>query len=245
MINQLNSTIAALTSHTSVRDFTDEPVSEAMRKAIFEAARSASSSCFLQVCTIIRVTDPAKREAFARLSGNQTHIAKAPEFWVFCADYHRDARMMREAADLGWMEQLLVGCTDCAIMAQNAFAALESLGLGGVYAGGIRNGIEEADRLLALPQHVIPVVGLAFGHPASKNELKPRLPESVLLCENSYQETPQSTLEAYDKQMAAYYANRSKNPRKGDWSGDIARILTRERRPYILEYLRRKGFAIK
>ena len=172
MINAINSTVAALTAHSSVRNFTHEPVSEAMRQAILDAARAASSSCFLQVCTIIRITDPDKREAFARLSGNQRHIVSAPEFWVFCADYHRDERMIGQA-DLGWTEQLLVACTDCAIMAQSAFAALESLGLGGVYAGGIRNGIEEADRLLELPRNVFPVLGLAFGHPASRNELNP------------------------------------------------------------------------
>lgn len=244
MINAINSTVAALTAHSSVRDFTHEPVSEAMRQAILDAARAASSSCFLQVCTIIRITDPDKREAFARLSGNQRHIVSAPEFWVFCADYHRDERMIGQA-DLGWTEQLLVACTDCAIMAQSAFAALESLGLGGVYAGGIRNGIEEADRLLELPRNVFPVLGLAFGHPASRNELKPRLPQSVLLCENAYQEPDAETLEAYDRTMSGYYAGRRKNPRQESWRDGIARILTRERRPFILEFLRKKGFALK
>lgn len=245
MAEALNSTLQALLSHSSVRDFTPEPVSEEQRLAILEAARAASSSCFLQATTVIRVTDPGKRAAFARLSGNQKHIETAPEFWVFCADYHRDSRMMADPADLGWTEQLIVACTDAAIMAQNAFAALESLGLGGVYAGGIRNGIEEADRLLALPANVFPVVGLAFGHPASKNELKPRLPKEILFCENEYREAGAEELAAYDRVMENYYANRKKNPRKGNWTGDIARILTKERRPFILDYLRKKGFALK
>ena len=167
-----------LRAHTSVRAFTDEPVSQEDLEAIYESARAASSTCFLQVTTVIRITDKELKAKLAELAGNQKHIIAAPEFWVFCADYHRD-QVLVPKADLGWTEQLIVGCVDAAIQAQNAFAALEALGLGGVYAGGIRNHIEEVDRLLKLPQNTFPVVGLAFGHPAHKNELKPRLPASI------------------------------------------------------------------
>lgn len=238
-----NSTIKALTSHVSVRDFTSEPVSEADRNAIFEAARASSSSCFLQVVTVIRITDPEKRRAFVKLTGGQRHIESAAEFWVFCADYHRCEAMTGKTLDLGWTEQLLVGCTDVAIMAQSAMAALESLGLGGVYAGGIRNSIEEVDRLLGLPENVIPVLGLAFGHPAYRNELKPRLPREALLCENTYREPDPALLENYDRELARYYETRSRNPKKDSWKAGIERILLRERRPFLLAYLQKKGFG--
>jgi hypothetical protein len=86
------------------------------------------------------------------------------------------------------VEQFLVGCLDTGIMAQNAFTALESLGLGGCFIGGIRNGITEVSALLRLPQNVFPVVGIAFGHPAVRNPVKPRLPATITFMENGYEE---------------------------------------------------------
>lgn len=171
----MNDTIRTQLAHSSVRAFTNEPVTAELRTQILDAARAASTSCALQVTSIIRVTDPALRARIAELSGGQAHVAAAPEFWVFCADYHR-LQLLCPEADLGWIEQFLVGCLDTGIMAQNAFTALESLRLGGCFIGGIRNGITEVSALLRLPQNVFPVVGIAFGHPAVRNPVKPRLP---------------------------------------------------------------------
>lgn len=90
-----------LRAHTSVRAFTDEPVSQEDLEAIYESARAASSTCFLQVTTAIRITDKELKAKLAELAGNQKHIIAAPEFWVFCADYHRD-QVLVPKADLGW-----------------------------------------------------------------------------------------------------------------------------------------------
>ena len=183
----MNDTIRTQLAHSSVRAFTNEPVTAELRTQILDAARAASTSCALQVTSIIRVTDPALRGRIAELSGGQAHVAAAPEFWVFCADYHR-LQLLCPEADLGWIEQFLVGCLDTGIMAQNAFTALESLGLGGCFIGGIRNGITEVSALLRLPQNVFPVVGIAFGHPAVRNPVKPRLPATITFMENGYEE---------------------------------------------------------
>ena len=70
-------------------------------------------------------------------------------------------------------------------MAQNTMVAAESLGLGGVYIGGIRLNIEKLTDLLELPEYVIPLVGLSIGYPAEeKNDLKPRLPQSIVMHTN-------------------------------------------------------------
>ena len=139
-----------LRSHVSVREFENRPVEKDVRDRILTAAFAASSTCFLQLIDVIRVTDPEKRQALMHLSGEQSHVAAAPEFWVFCADYRRDAQLVPEA-DLGWTEQLVASCLDAGICAQSAMAALEAEGLGGVFVGGLRNGIEEVDKLLQLP----------------------------------------------------------------------------------------------
>ncbi len=98
----MNDTIRTQLAHSSVRAFTNEPVTAELRTQILDAARAASTSCALQVTSIIRVTDPALRARIAELSGGQAHVAAAPEFWVFCADYHR-LQLLCPEADLGWI----------------------------------------------------------------------------------------------------------------------------------------------
>lgn len=237
------STIDALCAHTSVRLYTAEPVSEADRTAIMNAARAASTSCNLQITSVIRVTDPELRKKLAHESGDQKHVETAAEFWVFCADYHR-AKVLCPDADLGWTEQFLVGVLDTGIMAQNAMTALESLGLGGVFIGGLRNGMATVGELLGLPDNVIPVVGIAFGHPAERQGVKPRLPASVTFMENGYREPDPAALKAYGEEMRRYYLSRPTNPKDTDWIDTLKPVLLRERRPFVLDVIRAKGFAI-
>ncbi len=170
-------TIELICGHRSIRHFTDEPISEAQREAIINSARATSSSSFLQCSSIIRITDKALREELVTLTGGQKHVAQAAEFWVFCADFNRHLQICPDA-QLGLAEQLLLGVVDTAMMAQNALIAAESLGLGGVYIGGLRNNIEAVTKLLKLPQHVLPLFGLCLGWPADNPDLKPRLPAS-------------------------------------------------------------------
>lgn len=194
-------TIELICGHRSIRHFTDEPISEAQCEAIINSARATSSSSFLQCSSIIRITDKALREELVTLTGGQKHVAQAAEFWVFCADFNRHLQICPDA-QLGLAEQLLLGVVDTAMMAQNALTAAESLGLGGVYIGGLRNNIEAVTKLLKLPQHVLPLFGLCLGWPADNPDLKPRLPASILVHENSYQPLDKDALAQYDEQLA-------------------------------------------
>lgn len=218
----MNDTIRTQLAHSSVRAFTNEPVTAELRTQILDAARAASTSCALQVTSIIRVTDPALRARIAELSGGQAHVAASPEFWVFCADYHR-LQLLCPEADLGWIEQFLGGC----------------------FIGGIRNGITEVSALLRLPQNVFPVVGIAFGHPAVRNPVKPRLPATITFMENGYEEPAPAELDAYDATMRAYYAGRGSNAREATFRDSIHPVIARERRRFLLDYLQTQGFALK
>ena len=132
-----------------------------------------------------------------------------------------------------------------AMMAQNALTAAESLGLGGVYIGGLRNNIEAVTKLLKLPQHVLPLFGLCLGWPADNPDLKPRLPASILVHENSYQPLDKDALAQYDEQLAEYYLTRGSNNRRDTWSDHIRRTIIKESRPFILDYLHKQGWATR
>jgi len=100
--------------------------------------------------------------------------------------------------------------------------------------------------LLGLPRLVIPLFGLCLGHPAQKPALKPRLPAALVVHENRYQTEPDPALLAgYDAHMQDYYAHRGSNQKAESWSSQITRILRREARPFMMDYLHRQGFNLK
>lgn len=237
-------TIDLLCAHRSIRKFTDEPITDEQRTAIVASAQSASSSSFLQCSSIIRITDSAMREQLVTLAGGQPHIAQAAEFWVFCADFNRLLQICPDAK-LGLAEQLLLGAVDTAIMGQNAFTAAESLGLGGVYIGGIRNSISAVTELLALPKYVLPLFGLCLGWPDQNHDTKPRMPTAMLVHENHYQPVDKDLLAQYDEEMAQYYLSRGDNTRRDTWSDHIRRTVIKESRPFILDYLHRQGWVTR
>ena len=237
-------TIEVLLNHRSIRQFTNEAISDEQREAIIASAQATSSSSFLQCTSIIRITDKSMRAQLVELTGGQAHVAQAAEFWVFCADFHRHLEICPDA-QLGLAEQLLLGVVDTSLMAQNALTAAESLGLGGVYIGGLRNNIQQVTDLLGLPKHVLPLFGLCLGWPASQPDLKPRLPASLLVHENHYQPLDKAELDRYDELLAQYYLSRSTNARRDTWSDHIRRTLIKESRPFILDYLHKQGWATR
>lgn len=237
----MNSTIDLLCQHRSVRRYTKEPISEAQIAAISDAMCQSSSTCFLQCVSVIKIDNAELRHQLVALSGDQQQVEAAAEFWIFCADLERH-RQIDGNVSLGHAEQLLFATIDTAIMAQNALTAAESLGLGGVFIGGLRNNIAEVTELLSLPTHVLPLFGLCLGHPAEKPDLKPRLPQKLMIFTDRYQPLDREGLAEYDMQMRDYYATRQGSKKVGDWSEHVAKQLAKEKRPFMLDYLQKQGW---
>lgn len=237
------STVELICNHTSVRDYEDREVEPEVRNRIIDAARHASTTCFFQVTSVIRVSDPAKRKAIADIT-TQPHVYKAPELWIFCADLTR-VKTVCPTAETGFLEQFLYGVLDTGLFAQNAMIALESLGLGGVYAGAIRRDLAKVAQVLELPDTVIPIVGICFGYPAHRNEPKPRFPSSLLLMDNVYRAPSQEELNRYDEVTRQYFATRGQNAKESSWSKEISKIFSREQRAHLLGFLNARGWCLK
>jgi len=242
----MNSTIELLKRHRSIRKYEDKPIDLELIRAVVEAGQCASTSSYVQAYSVIRVNDPEKREAMALLSGDQKNVRTSPEFLVFCADLNR----LKSACDKhdvhmeeGFIELMLIASVDAALMAQNVLVAAESLGLGGVYVGGIRNDPTQMSELLELPEQVFPVFGLCLGWPAQDPDRKPRLPQSLVLFEDTYKEPAQDELEAYDEIVSRYYEKRTKGRMSHTWTEQMADKLSKETRPHMLGYLNNKKFA--
>ncbi|MGV2986179.1 oxygen-insensitive NADPH nitroreductase [Vibrio sp. E150_011] len=238
----MNRTIETILDHRSIRQFSQQPISAEQLDIIIQSGLAASSSSLLQVVSIIRVTDKTKRTLLAEYAGGQAYVESAAEFLVFCIDYQRHVTINPDV-QADFTELTLIGAVDSGIMAQNCLLAAESLGLGGVYIGGLRNSAKQVDKLLELPTNTAVLFGLCLGHPEQKPEVKPRLPAHVILHENHYQALDMTDIQAYDDTMLQYYASRSSNQKQTSWSQQVTGKLSGESRPHILPYLNSKGLA--
>ena len=242
----MNQTIDLLTEHRSIRKYTTSPIDAALFQRLIEAGQAAASSSFLQGVTIMRVTDPNKRAAFKEITGGQAYVEAAPEFLVFCADLSRPMRCCTEhggSPSEGLTEHFIIATVDVALYAQNVAVAAESAGLGICYIGAIRNDAARSAELLDLPQQVYPVFGMCIGWPDQDPEVKPRLPVSVVLKENSYSiDGEAEAIAAYDDEMRTYYATRSANIKIQGWSEQMAGLLGKESRLHMRPFLESKGF---
>ncbi|QJY40976.1 oxygen-insensitive NADPH nitroreductase [Vibrio cholerae] len=202
----MNPVIDTILSHRSIRAFTQEPISATQLETIIASGIAASSSSLLQVISVIRVTDSRMREQLAELAGNHAYVVSAAEFLVFCIDYQRHYAL-NPYVKPEFMELTLIGAVDAGIMSQNGLLAAESMGLGGVYIGGLRNSPNEVDALINLPPYTAVLFGMCLGHPAQDPELKPRLGPKVILHENHYQPLNKENVAEYDRTMVEYYQN--------------------------------------
>jgi len=245
----MNEVIKLLQSHRSVRKFTSQPVSQEVLDELIKCGQAASTSSFIQACTVIQVEDKEKREQLVELAGNQPYIASAARFVVYCADMnrHKIACDMHDAGMLsGYTEQFITATVDCALFAQNVITAAHSLGIEGLYIGGIRNNIQAVTELLGLPHLVYPVFGMCLGYPAQNPEVKPRLPLSVVLKKDKYQDdTDAQTIEEYDILVREYYRTRTGGNKDTAWSEQISEMLVKEARPHMKAFLESRGFILK
>ncbi|WII95383.1 oxygen-insensitive NADPH nitroreductase [Moraxella haemolytica] len=253
------STIETLLNHRSIRKYTGESISDEALTTILEAGRAVSTSSFLQATSIIRVIDTNKRTALRQISCDMSedeytqalaegkrlghgYVESCAEYLVFCMDAHRHNQLADVQTD--WMEVTLIGAIDAALMAQNILAAAESLGLGGVYIGSLRNDIERAGEILGLPKHVVPLFGLCLGHPDWESKInqsqRPRLPLQTLVSTDTYQIASDDVLATYNEQVREYYQGRGLDL---DWKAQIAATFGGEVRPFMLDYLQKQGFA--
>jgi nitroreductase len=240
-----NSVIRLLTSHTSIRRYSGEPIPADLLATLLKAGQGAASSSFIQAYAVVRVTRPEARSAIARAAGNQPWIEHAAEFLVFCADLRRVDRACRESgagALEGWTEHSLAAVVDLALMAQNVLLAAESVGLGGVYIGGLRNDPQTVAEQLELPDLVAPVFGLCLGWPAEAPDIKPRQPLDLVLHQDRYQDPEPGRMADYDHTMADYYTARGNNARRSDWSATTAKATQGKKREHMLGFLQRRGF---
>ena len=251
-------TVAGMLSRRSMRRFTPEPVATETLEIALAAALSAPAKSDLQQASIILVKEPSLRASINALVPSMPWIANAPEFLVFCGDNRR----MRRIAELrgkpfpnDTLDMFMNAAVDAGIVLQAFVTAADAAGLGSCPISLIRDHASEVGALLELPRWVFPVAGLALGRPAKKGYLSMRLPTSVTVHVDRYEDSGfVAELEAYDsRREAAHPTPRAKQrdvARHGvvepyGWSEDKARQYATPQRHPFTAYVRGQGFGLE
>ncbi|KOP65215.1 NADPH-dependent oxidoreductase [Bacillus sp. FJAT-18019] len=243
----MNDTISLLMNHRSIRKYSNQPVSEEQLRAVVAAGQMASTSSNVQAYSIIAVTSQEKKQRLAELAGNQAYIVECPVFLVWCADLFRlkkstDALSADQETYEDSTENFIVATVDAALAAQNAAIAAESLGLGIVYIGGVRNAIAEFSEVLELPELVYPVFGMCLGYPDQKPGLRPRLPMEAVLHRDRYEREAVEEVKNYDRISSEYLSKRTQGKNNTPWSELMAKRLAEPVRLHMKDFLEGKGF---
>ncbi|MDE2364722.1 MAG: NADPH-dependent oxidoreductase [Hyphomicrobiales bacterium] len=241
--------------HRSVRAYKSDALPDGALERIVAAAQSAATSSNMQTWSVVAVADPERKARLAKIAGNQKHILQCPVLLVWIADHSR-IRALGESAGapvegLDYFESFLVAAVDTALAAQNAVVAAESLGLGAVYIGALRNNPEAVAAELALPRGAAAMFGLCLGYadPAGASDVKPRLPQtSVFHCEQyDPGRTTSEALAAYDADMQAFQSEQGMAP--APWTTTaLARFRNAQSlngRDRLKAAFRALGFAMK
>jgi FMN reductase [NAD(P)H] len=242
----MNKTIETIKDHRSIRDFKSDKIEESIINEIIVAAQSMPNSINGQQTSIVVVQDVETKAAIAEYAGGQPWIDKAPLFLLFVTDFYKTNLAAKKNGLTqkiqASVESTLVGAVDVGLNMGATIIAAESLGLGIVPIGGIRNTPQEIIDLLNLPEMTFPVAGLAIGYPNSESRKKPRLPLNTFRHDEKYRtEHLEMEIDNYDLLMADYLKeiNRSQEI---NWSTHTSSIYKQVYFPKVHPVMADQGF---
>ncbi len=148
----------AILTRRSVRNYTQEPVSEEMVTALLEAAMSAPTATN-EAWDFVVIRDHAILDAVTGFHPHAIMLKKAQVGIAVCGDPTREALPGR------WP-------LDCAAATENILIAANALGLGACWVGiyPVEERMQGLRELLGIPKEVVPLSIVSLGYPA---ETKP------------------------------------------------------------------------
>ncbi len=253
-----NATLRSILTRRSVRRYAARPVAEELLQTLLACAFCAPSKSDLQQASVVLVRERGRRQRIAGLCPATRWLADAPVFMVWCGDSRRIRRLAEWRAHPfanDHLDAFMNAAVDAGIAMQTFIVAAESVGLGCCPISQVRDDVEGLSRELGLPQWVFPVAGLCVGWPRGEAPLSMRLPLSVTVHEETYDDG--SLLE----QVADYDRRREALERTPDdaqrlverfgvsdaygWSENRTRQYSVPAREQFGRYVRSQGFDLR
>lgn len=187
-------------AHRSIRSFKPDPIDASSVDHTLESAlHGTSSSGNLNLISVVKTTDPARKAALCKLHSNQPMVLQAPLLLTFCADTFRTREWLAlRNARPGFADfcSWHTAAFDAMILAQTVALAFESQGLGICYMGTTLFRMREIADHLELPPNVLPVTTLVVGHPDEAPAQRDRLPGAAWIHDERYQRPSVADIEA-------------------------------------------------
>lgn len=152
-----------IATRASVRQFTDQPVPDAVMEEILRAGMAAPSAVNKQPWAFVVVTEPERIAAL-----NEVHpyanLKTATAAVIVCGDM--DKALEGRAREY-WVQ-------DCSAVTENILLAAHALGLGAVWCGVYPSPdrVAAVSEVLGLPGSIVPLNIVTMGYPAA--EVQPK-----------------------------------------------------------------------
>ncbi len=245
----MNQTIAIMKNHRSIRKFKPTMIPNDIIDELVAVAQRAPTSLNGQQSGIIVIKDKESKKKIEEVAVDMPWIIECPVFFLFIMDFLKTKiaceKNNRKQTVTDSIESIMVGSVDVGLSMQNVITAAESLGLGTVCIGSIRNNPRTIIKLFGLPKYTYPIAGLCIGYPEDYSKLKPRLDRSTYCHFEKYsQENLKDSIDSYDKLIVNYLkeVDRSKEV---NWSYNTSSFYKDNYYPKVYPTLKEQGFRNK
>lgn len=159
--------IDAILSRRSIRKYTSNPVSKQIITELLEVAMVAPSAANRQPWHFIIIDNRQILDEIPKFHQYSSMLKEASVAILICGDLQIETR-----------ESFLV--QDCSAATQNLLIAAHAKGLGAVWLGihPLEDRIVAIQKLLELPEHIIPISLIPIGYPAEQKPPEKRYDES-------------------------------------------------------------------
>jgi len=253
----LNETVRGLLSRRVCRAFAERELDDGLLNLLLACAQSAPTKSNLQQYSIIAVRDKETRQRIADLIPSMPWIADAPVFLAFLGDVRR-IRQLADARGHDYAnnnaDTFMNAAVDAALAMQMFINAAESVGLGCCPISYVRNRIEDYADILKLPDGVFPIAGLPVGWPARDGYVSMRLPPSVVVHRERYDDANlDGDVTDYDNRNHDRFPLTAGKQRHTDkygvlekctWSENVTRQLSLPERDGFAAWLKSKGIDL-
>lgn len=233
-------------SRSTIRDFIPKPLEDGLLEFLVASAVCSPTSGSLQTHSVLALTtDEEKAKLFTTKescmaigsvdSHNVQAIKNCSAFLIWIADLNRIDFLLRHLtsdndllAQTARAEYHLKAIIDATIVAQSFTMLAESIGLGIMYCGAIRQiRAEHFEKEFNFPKLTFPVFGMAVGYPTEKarRAIRPRLSTDIVLHHGIYK--PMSSISKFYKENELHRGTAvDKNQDKYNYTGRMLERLT-------------------
>ena len=159
----------AILTRRSIRQYTNETVSEELVTKLLKAAMSAPSANNQQPWYFVVITERVKLEKITEFHPYAKMLIQAPMAILVCGDLKSETSIGLDY----WVQ-------DCSAATENLLLAAHAEGLGAVWLGihPRKDRVDRIKTLFSIPENIVPIALVAVGFPAEQKSPSERFNKS-------------------------------------------------------------------